>query len=273
MTLFSSLLSVINIIFSCLLNLTISFKNSISDTSTFPSLLASFKLPLINWFSKFFWIIFSSILLDWINSSEAFSNSSVSNSVAGLSIISLPCSADNTWVGSKRVFRLPSEETLIEPTLPKLSLAKLTVELPFNWFFKLNLVPLISKVKFLVITFIDPFFAIVPDSIIPPPFLIIKLNMLTAVSDKINLLTMKEEDFWSNIDVLSLKRIVAVSFKFVKTSSSMKIESYKFNWIWLPSLLVLKINPFLSVINPICSLEWRLFIKKNWKIKPMINKS
>ena len=175
-TLSSLLFSVINVIFSCLLDLIVCFKIFMSETSTFPSLFTSCKFPWINWSSKFFWIIFSSILLDCINSSVASSNSLVSESVAGLSIISLPCSADNTCVGSKRVFKFPSEDTLSEPTFPKLSIAKLTVELPFNSLLILNLVPLTPKVKFSVSIFIEPLsiFAILPDSIIAPPLLIIK---------------------------------------------------------------------------------------------------
>ena len=240
-TLVSSLFSVMKVIFSCLLDLIVCFKISISDKSSFPSLLASCKLPWINWSSKFFWIIFSSILLDWINSSVASSNTLVSDSVASLSTISLSWSADNTCLGSKRVFRLPSEETLSEPTFPKLSLAKLTVDFPFNSLVILNLVPLTSKIKFSVTTFIEPLsiFAITPDSIIAPPFLIFKKNELTSTSDKINSSTIIEDDFCSNMDVLSLKSIVAVAFSFVKTSSSVKIESYKFNWICSPSLSVL----------------------------------
>ena len=131
-----------------------------------------------------------------------------------------------TCSGSNKVFNLPSEVTLIIPTLPKLSLARLTSEVPSILFFTLNLVPLISSLILGSSITIKPsfFFATLPDSIITDPFSALpkKISFKPVI---LNSVTLNEEDFFIIMVELSLYWTVVEDSSFVKISSSKNISS------------------------------------------------
>ena len=97
----------------------------------------------------------------------------------GLSEIPASGLTEITCFGSNKVFSLPSEEMFIVPTLPKLSSAKLTSDVPSGLLSILNRVPLISSLILGSSITIDPlsFFAILPDSITTEPLSTIPIKM------------------------------------------------------------------------------------------------
>ena len=90
----------------------------------------------------------------------------------GLSEKPVSAFVDITCSVSYKVINLSSEEIFIVPILSKLSLAKLTSDVPSILFSILNLVPLISNVIFGSSIIMVPlsFFAILPDSTMTDPF-------------------------------------------------------------------------------------------------------
>ena len=143
---------------------------------------------------------------------------------------------DTTCSVSNRVFTSPSDEIFIVPTLPKLSSAKLTSEVPSGLFSTLNLVPLTFKVMVGSSIVIEPsfFFAIVPDSIMTDPLstLPVKISFKPVVLKSVIL---NEDDFFIIMVELSLYWTVAEDSSFVKISSCKKISSYKSNNLFSPS--------------------------------------
>ena len=229
-------LSTIKSIFSCFLILIFSLITSISDESIFPSPLASKRLPSNSFSSNFFWITSSLIELASIKSLEASANSFFSSSVLGLSKIPLSILTDITCSVSNKVFTLPSDSIFIVPTLPKLSFAKPTSEVPSGLFSILNLVPLIPRVIVGVSIVIDPFgfLAIFPDSIIAIPFLIIPKNFFFVIEKAKSVI--ENEDVGLIITVeLSIYSMVAEDSSFVKISSCNKISSYRSNSLFSPA--------------------------------------
>ena len=266
-------LSTIKSNFSCFSSLIPSLMISISDTSITPSPLASKRLPFNNFSSRFFWITFSSIELALIRSLETFTNSCFSSSVFGLSEIPVSVFTEITWSVSKSVFTSPSDEILIVPTLPKLSSAKLTSEVPSRLFSILNLVPLTFKVMVGSTIVIEPsfFFAIFPDSMITDPFSTtpIKISFKPVILKSV---TLNEDNSFIIMVELSLYWAVTVDSSLVKISSCNKISSYKFNNLFSPSALIAKTSFLRLTIVPIFSSECVLLIdiKKNKEVK--INK-
>ena len=116
----SSLFSTIKSMVSCLLVIIFSLITSTSNRSIWPSLFISIIFPLINWNSRFCWMSSSLIILTLTKSCSTSSNSFFSLSVWTLSVIRSK-STEITCFGSKSVLTPPAEETLIVPTLPKLS--------------------------------------------------------------------------------------------------------------------------------------------------------
>ena len=121
----SLLFSTIKSIVSCLVTTILSLITSTSNRSIWPSLFISIMSPLINCDSRVFWISSSLIILTSIKSCVTSSRSSFSISVWSLSTIWSELT-EITCFGSKSVLTVPAEETLIVPTLPKLSSDKPT---------------------------------------------------------------------------------------------------------------------------------------------------
>ena len=140
-----------------------------------------------------------------IKSLEASTSSFFSSSVLGLSEIPVSAFADTTCSVSYRVFNLPSDEIFIVPTLPKLSSAKLTSEMPSGIFTILNLVPFMSNVILGSSITIDPlsFFAILPDSMMTDPFLTLP-KKISFKPEILNSVTLNEDDFFIIMVELSL---------------------------------------------------------------------
>ena len=249
-------LSTIKSNFCCFSILIPSLITSMSDASITPSPLASKRLPFNNFCSKFFWITFSSIELASIKSLETSTNSFFSSSVLTLSEKPVSVFVDTTCSVSNKVFTLPADEILIVPTLPKLSSAKLTAEVPSGLFSILNLVPLIPKVILGSSIVIEPsfFFAILPDSIITDPFLTSarKIFFKPVILKSV---TLNEDDFFIIMVELSLYWTVAVDSSFVTISSCNKISSYKSNNLFSPSALIAKTSSLRLTIDPIFSSE------------------
>ena len=263
-------LSTIKSIFSCFSSLIVFLMTSTSSVSITPSPLASKRLPFNNFSSKFFWIIFSSIELASIKSLEASTNSFFSSSVLTLSEKPVSVFVDTTCSVSNKVFTLPSDEILIIPTLPKLSSAKLTAEVPSGLFSILNLVPLIPKVILGSSITIEPLssLAILPDSMITDPFCTSpKKIFFTPVILKS--VTLNEDDFFIIMVELSLYWTVAVDSSLVTILSCNKISSYKSNNLFSPSALIAKTSFLILTIDPIFSSEWVMLIdiKKNKEVK------
>ena len=230
-------LSTIKSNFSCFSSLIPSLITSISDASITPSPLASKRLPFSNFSSKFFWIAFSSIELASIKSLETSTSSCFSSSVFGLSEIPVSVLTEITCSVSNRVFTSPSDAIFIVPTLPKLSSAKLTSDVPSGLFSILNLVPLTSKVMVGSSIIIDPsvFFAIFPDSMMTLPLSTLpkKTSFKPVILKSV---TLNEDDCFIIMVELSLYWTVAVDNSFVKISSPSKISSYKSNSLFSPSI-------------------------------------
>ena len=98
-------------------------------------------------------------------------NSCISSSVFGLSDNPVVLFTETTCSILNKVLDSPSAKIFIDPTLPKLSFAKLTSEVPSGLIFTLNLVPFISRDIVGSSIIIDPLssFAIIPDSIMTDP--------------------------------------------------------------------------------------------------------
>ena len=248
--------STIKFIFSCFSVLIFSTIISTSFSSIVPSLLASSRSPFNNFSSNFDWIKFSLTELASTNAFETSSNSIFSSSVLGLSEIPEVVSIDTTCSVSNKVFNTPSEEMFITPTFPKLSLAKLTSEVPFGLFFILNLVPFTSIVEAGSSMTINPlfFFEILPDSIIMVPISVFPKNI--SFNPKIsNSVTSNDDDSLIIIVELSLYSIVILDSSFVKILSFNKISSYKSNNLFSPSTFI-AITSFLRLTTvPIFSDE------------------
>ena len=157
----------------------------------------------------------------------------------GLSEMPISALTEITCSGSNKVFSLPSEEMFIIPTLPKLSSAKLTSDVPSGLLSILNRVPLISSLIVGSSITIDPlsFFAILPDSITAEPLstIPIKMSFNPEIS---NSFTLNELDSFIIIVELSSYCAVAEDNSFVKISSFNKISSYKSNNLFFPSLSI-----------------------------------
>ena len=185
----------------------------------------------------------------------------------GLSEIPDSALTEITCSGSNKVFSLPSEEMFIVPTLPKLSSAKLTSDVPSGLLSILNRVPLISSLIVGSSITIDPlsFFAILPDSITTEPLstIPIKMSFNPEIS---NSFTLNELDSFIIIVELSSYCAVAEDNSFVKISSCNKISSYKSNNLFSPSALIAKTSFLRLTIVPIFFSELALVKSKN-KIK------
>ena len=121
----SLLFSTIKSIVSSLVTTILSLITFTSNRSIWPSLFISIMSPLISCDSRVFWISSSLIILTSIKSCVTSSRSSFSISVWSLSTIWSELT-EITCFGSKSVLTVPAEETLIVPTLPKLSSDKPT---------------------------------------------------------------------------------------------------------------------------------------------------
>ena len=203
--------STINFNFSFFSVIIISLISSTSDKSKMPSLFASKRVPLINFSSNCVWTLFSSIRFASTKLFETSISSFFSSSVLALSEIPVSVFIDTTCSVSNKVLITSPDETLIVPTLPKLSSDKPTSVFPLGSTFILNLVPLTPRVIVGVWITIDPpwVLAIFPDSIIAKPFLIIPKNFFFVIekaksvieSEDVGLIiTVEESSYWIVID-------------------------------------------------------------------------
>ena len=220
---FSSLLfSTMKSMFCFFSSLIISFAASISVSSTMPSLFASWRFPFVSFSWSCSVNSFSSIFETFTKVSFTDFNSCFSSSDCSRWVTSFDSATSTTWSVFVKLVVFPSDEIAIWPTLPKLSSARATSELPFGFIFALNLVPLIPRDIFERSISISPFafFAIEPDSIIIFPLPTFALNF-SFPPEFSNSLIFKDVNSFNIIVVLSLNWIVADEF------SPIKILSFK----------------------------------------------
>ena len=212
-------------------------------------------------------------MLASIKSLETSNSSCFSSSVFCLSEIPVSVLIETTCSVSKRVFTSPSDAIFIVPTLPKLSSAKLTSEVPSGLFSMLNLVPLTFKVMAGSSIIIEPssFFAILPDSTITDPFstLPLKISFKPIILKSV---TLNEEEFFIITVELSLYWTVIEERLFVKISSCKNISSYNSNNLFSPSLLIANTSFLIVTTEPIFSSESVVLINIKKKEKVKINK-
>ena len=265
---FSSLLfSTIKSIFCFFSSFIISFAASTSLASTTPSLFASWRFPLAS-FSSSCWVnSFSSIFETLTNVSFTDLNSCFSSSDCSRCEISLVSVTSITWSVDVKLVDWPSDEISICPTLPKLSSARATSELPFGLILALNLVPLIPSDILDKSINISPFafLAIAPVSIIIFPFPTFAWNFCFA-PDFSNSLTLSDVNSFITIVVLSSNWIVADELSPIKISSLRYTSSYTSKILSSPSSVIAITSPLISVIEPILvPSEKAMLVKKIYR--------